>query len=166
MFFLHRSGASLLPHALLKAVREVIDLFIGEMSYMPDAECRLLDLSQAFADLDTELLVHTPSESFDVKTRRRYDTGDTVARPPGIDLHVRLPNKGANAIRHLRPSRIKLLFALSMDVVQRRIELEEQRERRREGNRSLVLGPVPVESRSFGSGLFLPGPRANGDNTE
>src|SRR5688572_6874098 len=53
-----------------------------------------------------------------------------------------------------------------MDVVQRRIELEEQRERRREGNRSLVLGPVPVESRSFGSGLFLPGPRANGDNTE
>ena len=68
-FFLHRSGAPLLPHALLKAFGEVIDLFISKMTDMTDPERCLLDLSLSFADLDSELGIKPLNQTFDIETR-------------------------------------------------------------------------------------------------
>src|SRR5688572_19667189 len=139
MFFLHRSGASLLPHARLKAIRKVVELLVSEVAHMSDAEGRLLDLTLSLANLDTEFVVEAANQSLDVETRKKDHSGNTIARPSRINLHLRLANQRSNTVRHLRTPGKNRFFPLSVNEIQRCLQLKQKRERRCEGNRSLVL---------------------------
>lgn len=56
-FVLHNSGTWTLPQAPLKTFGEVVDVRVGEIADMSDAECRALDPSLSFADLDSKIAI-------------------------------------------------------------------------------------------------------------
>ena len=129
----------MLPHALLKALGEIVDLFVGEMTYVTDAECCFLDLSLSFPDLNAELCVEPTNQSFDIEPGRRNNAGNSVTRSLGVDFHVQLMNQRPNPLCHCGTSGKNFLLALGVNKIQRCFQLEQQGKRRGKGNRSLVL---------------------------
>jgi hypothetical protein len=77
----------LLPYARLKAFGKVVQLFVGEMTHMTDAKCRLLNLSLPLANLNSELAVEASNQSFNVKACGGNDTGNPGTRSFGVALH-------------------------------------------------------------------------------
>ena len=80
----------MLPYARLKAFGKVVNFLVCKMTYMTDAECRLLNLSLSFTDLNAKFAVEAANQSFNVEPFGGNYTGNTVTWPFGVDLHVRL----------------------------------------------------------------------------
>src|SRR5262245_32875553 len=121
------------------------------MSHVSDSKCGLLNFAEPARNLDPEIAFQTAAERCRMKALRRNDSRNSITGPQRVDFHSRSPYNITDPLRHVCVAFKNPIKTHRMDVIKRCIQLKQQGESRSEWHRPLVLFPIPIKPRCFGT---------------